>query len=419
VTRTVDPGSLRVTTINGSSGASAPPATLGRLRLALAAAVASRLLIFLVGVLTIALTATPRLSPTTRAARAAAHIVFASGTIQAYIIGPWTHWDGTWFIGIAEHGYLRYGSQVFFPLYPYAIRVAAFVTGGNIGIAGVLLSLLCYGGATVLLYRMIAEDFSPTTALWTVVFMAVFPTSFFFQAVYSESLFLLTTVACFFWARRGRWWLAGLAGCAAVLTRNSGLLLLVPMGVYYLQSRGWSLRRIDRQAGWLLAVPAGLLFWMVYLGVRYGDPLLFSRLQGLWGRSLASPGTSLFHGAVDFGRAVVALVAGRAGMAVIVRNVVPFAALATAVWFIVLGWRRLPAPYTAYAIASLLFPLSLPASGQALYSMARFVIVIFPVYVSMAALAERRPWLRAGLALVCIGGLVWLSGEFAHWAFLG
>jgi hypothetical protein len=389
------------------------------LRTAVTVVAASRLALFLIGALTIILTTAPRLAPVTKAARLAAHIPLPPGSALGYIVGPWTHWDGTWFIGIAEHGYLRYGSQVFFPLYPYAARALAFVTGGDISVAGVLLSLLCYAGATVFLYRMLAEDFSPTIAVWAVVFMAVFPTSFFFQAVYSESLFLLTTVACFYWARRGRWWLAGLAGSAAVLTRNSGLLLLVPMGVFYLQSRGWSLRRIDRQAGWLLAVPAGLLFWMVYLGIRYGDPLLFSRLQGFWGRSPALPLVTLFHGTLDFGRAVGLVVVGKAGMAAVIQSVVPFAATAAVILFIVLGWRRLPAPYTAYAVASLLFPLSLPVSGQALYSMARFAIVIFPMFVTMALVAQRRPRLRAGMTVACVAGLVWLSAEFAHWMFIG
>jgi hypothetical protein len=390
-----------------------------RLQTAVTVVAASRLVLFLIGALTILLASAPRLAPVTRAARLAAHMPFPPGSTLGYIVGPWTHWDGTWFIGIAEHGYLRYGSQVFFPLYPYAARALAFVTGGNISVGGVLLSLLCYAGATVFLYRMIAEDFSPTVALWTVVFLAVFPTSFFFQAVYSESLFLLTTVACFFWARRGRWWLAGLAGFAAVLTRNSGLLLLVPMAMYYLQIRGWSLRRVDRQAGWLLAVPAGLLFWMAYLGVRYGDPLLFSRLQGFWGRSLAFPLVTLFHGTVDLGRAVGLLLVGQAGMAAVIQSVVPFAATAAVILFVVLGWRRLPAPYTAYAVASLLFPLSLPVNGQAFYSMARFAIVIFPMFVSMALVAQRRPRLRAGMTVACVAGLVWLSADFAHWMFIG
>ena len=63
------------------------------------------------------------------------------------------------------------------------------------------------------------------SALWTVVFLSVFPTAFFFQAIYSESLFLLLSVACFLAARRGRWALAGAAGFLASLTRNTGLLL--------------------------------------------------------------------------------------------------------------------------------------------------------------------------------------------------
>ena len=155
------------------------------------------------------------------------------------------------------------------------------------------------------------------------------------------------------------------------------------------------------------------------MGIRYGDPLLFSHLESFWGRSLAFAPVSVVHAAVDFGRAVGHLVVGRTATAGVFQSIVPFAALMAVILFIVLGWQRLPAPYTAYAVASLLFPLSLPVSGQPLYSMARFVIVIFPIYVSMALVAEHRPRLRAAMALLCVAGLVWLSAEFTHWAFVG
>ena len=59
--------------------------------------------------------------------------------------------------------------------------------------------------------------------------IAVFPTSFFLLAPYSESLFLFLVLFALWAARRGKWELAGLAGIGASATRNIGVLLVLPL----------------------------------------------------------------------------------------------------------------------------------------------------------------------------------------------
>ncbi|HZL64689.1 MAG TPA: hypothetical protein VFD50_07095, partial [Thermoleophilia bacterium] len=152
-------------------------------------------------------------------------------------------------------------------------------------IGGIVISLVSYGVAMVLLYKLTKELFGPTVAAWTVALISWFPTSVVFSAVYSESLFLMLTVAAFWFATRRRWFLAGLAGLLAALTRNSGLLLVVPLLLLYGRECGWSLRRVslrwprDLRLGLLLLVPAGLLLYMGYLQARFGKPLLFSTVE--------------------------------------------------------------------------------------------------------------------------------------------
>ena len=57
-------------------------------------------------------------------------------------------------------------------------------------LAGVLLSLAACAGAFVLLYRLAAGRLGPDGARRTVLYLAIFPTALFLQAVYSESLYL-------------------------------------------------------------------------------------------------------------------------------------------------------------------------------------------------------------------------------------
>ena len=210
----------------------------------------------------------------------------------------WANWDGQWYLEISHRGYHTGQATAFFPLYPLLVRGLAPLFAHGYLIAGVASSLVFFVAAMYLLYRLVVIDYGPRVAAWTVIFASLFPTSFFFQAVYTESLFLLATVACLFFARREQWLWAGLAGFCAALTRNTGVLLLLPMAMFYVGARDGKLRRWDGQLAWFALVPAGLLVWMGYLQSRFGDPFAFLVAQAHWGRSLSAPWTTLDHGLV-------------------------------------------------------------------------------------------------------------------------
>ena len=135
------------------------------------------------------------------------------------------------------------------------------------------------------------------------IYLAIGPLSFFFQAVYTESLFLLLSLACFVFAREGRWRLAGVMGLLATLTRSTGVLLLIPLAYYYYERRGWKLRKTDSHVANLLMVVEGLLVWMTYLALAFGKPLAFSTAQAQWERGIGAPNYTVT-------RAIVATVYG-------------------------------------------------------------------------------------------------------------
>ncbi len=275
---------------------------------------------------------------------------------------PFAHWDGTWYIRIASQGYHKVGSWAFFPLYPWLLHGTADATDGQYIVAGMLLSIAAALAAAALLYLLVEGDYGRRVALWAVAFLAFFPTSIFFQAVYTESLFLLASVACVLWARRGRWELAGLAGLLAALTRNTGILLLIPVLIFYGSSIDWRWRRIDRQALWSLLIPAGLAIYMAYQWVDRGNPFLFQDSQEIWRRHLASPFTSLYHGAKDSLVLLHRLLLHGTLDPVAVHNLIAFPLVALAIAALVLAWRRLRPAYLAYAAAALILPLSYPSA---------------------------------------------------------
>ncbi len=452
------------------SGAQARPAAAAAVeprllddeaRRAALAAAGSRLLLLLVALLT---TYTVGVRERALYLRDPAHAEALQGFVGR-LFAPWAHWDGVWFVRIAADGYAGYPhSEAFFPLYPLLLRGLAAGVGDYV-VAGLVISLACYSGAMVVLFRLARAELGPHVALWSVVLVSVFPTALFFQAVYSEALFLLLALLAFWWARRGRWALAGLAGMLAVLTRSVGLLLLVPLVVFWWEQwRGaplclpggpvlpaaagddggpgrpaeaapssgagalsqHRLRRPSRLSWlWILLVPAGLALYMAYLWLAFRQAMLFSTVQAAWGRELSLPTTAVWRGAVTTARAVAWLVVhGPAAVlgthtasggleSDVIANVLEFTGFAAAAAMLAACWRKLPAAWTLYALAALVFPLLYSSEARPLYSLPRFVVVVFPLFVGAAAVLAPRPLWRWLVTAVFVTLLAFSTALFA------
>jgi hypothetical protein len=405
-------------------------ATLAAPRGVWAAVVGSRALLLLVGYLTVA--RVPQAASTARTLTYNREQLLP-GTL-GQVFNAWANWDGQWYVKIARVGYPTRDYAAFFPFYPGLVRSLGPLTAHRYIIAGVVLSLAFYVAAMYVLYRLIAIDYGSRVATWTVTFTSLFPTSFFFQAVYTESAFLFLVVTCLFFARREHWLFAGLAGFLAALTRNTGVLLLLPMTLFYLGARGWRPRRIDRQLVWFALVPAGLAVWMVYLRVRLGNALAFSQAQLHWHRSFTAPWVTLVAGwhkgisgittlLLHHGQASPLATTGGSLLVSshIARNALPNAlnivVLVGAVVALALSARRLKLPYLVYGFAALAAPLFYPTPLQPLYSMPRFALVVFPVFLALALLTERLVVTRIALLAVSTVALVLLTSVFVRFIF--
>ena len=155
-------------------------------------------------------------------------------------------WDSGWYFDIAQRGYYwspsGQSSIAFFPLYPMLMRALAWPFGGGdraLWMAGIALSYACLFLGLAVLHRLTARTFGGDreTARRTLLYVAVFPFAYFFTQVYTESLFLLTSVSAVAAAVASRWGWAGLFGALAALTRPNGILIAVPLGLLALAGR--------------------------------------------------------------------------------------------------------------------------------------------------------------------------------------
>jgi hypothetical protein len=344
----------------------------------------------------------------------------------------WSHWDGEHYVTLAIGGYLHPPDNVapaFFPLYPLLMRSFAELFGGPISKAalsvwGPLISLLFLPFAFYFIYHIALEGWGERVARGTVLILAFFPTTFFLNAAYTESLFLALSAGSM-WAMRVRKDLllaCVLAGFAAA-TRNVGIFLVVPLMYEWIKD----VERFRWRGVYLLLAPGGLFAYMVYLWVRFGDPLLFYSAQESWGRQATGPldtASRAWGAAVEgAGRLLDPDVWAHPSLSNVANQLAGasnFFNLAFFVFAMVVllpGSRYLPLSLTVYGLL-LVAPATLFGTpGSPLMGTPRYVLVAFPVFIVLALLFRNRVLLGGWLVVSTLLSLV-LCGLFVSWRFV-
>lgn len=322
-------------------------------------------------------------------------IALSRSTGLRAVLGTWGQWDWKYYGSIAHDGYgaIWPHNAAFFPSYPMLVRLADVILPGPTIVAGLAVSSLALLGALIVLHRLVEREFDGAVAGRAVMFLLAFPTGFFLVAPYPTALFVLLLASAFLAMRSGRWWVAGVLGGLASGTRTAGLLLVLPFAYEYLRQRRGL--RLDALA--IALVPSGLLAYMTYTYVRFGDALLFVHVQRVWHRQLAPPWVAV-------ARSVRAMWHFSPFVGQV--NVLNFAAVTFVAAMLVLAVVRLPRDQLAFPLfgaAQLLLSISYPdllGPDQSLMSAARFVLEIFPAFLMAAVVGGRLQWFtRVYLAL--------------------
>lgn len=336
------------------------------------------------------------------------------------IFSVWEKWDAFHYVRLVGQGYAGYaeGGQhfflVFYPLYVWLVRPIALLLGNTLA-AGLLVSSLCYAGGCAYLYRLAFREYGRAVAWRAVLFLSVFPFSFFFGGMMTEGLFLLTTTAGLYHIRRHQWLAAGLWGILAAMTRMHGLFLVGAAFVELIQTaqpftrigeeREKSIKYIFSRLP-LLMLP--MLGTLAYLGLNYvvdGNPFAFlGHQQVRWGQGsmwISQVLEYLLRSIFTYGNMEVQL---QIWLPEFVLFIVFFALL----WY-VRGRHR--SMFTLYAFACLFFNYSLAS----LLSAGRYLSCAVPFFIFLACLTEKRPRLTAllagGMTILFAGALtIYLTG---------
>ena len=152
-----------------------------------------------------------------------------TSSFGAILLSPWESYDTQYYVRIVRFGYQA--SEItsgFHPLYLWISKILNVLVQNPI-ISLLIVSSVCGFLLTIAYYRLALVDHAPDTASTASKLFLCWPTTIAIFAPYTEALFLLLVVCCLFAAVNRRYWLAGIAGGLASLTRQSGIFLCLPL----------------------------------------------------------------------------------------------------------------------------------------------------------------------------------------------
>lgn len=322
-------------------------------------------------------------------------------------------WDSDWYLLIAEHGYgrvLRWpdgavqSDLAFFPLYPGLVRAVTSVIPVTSGSAGLLISWTAAGAAAWGIYTIGERLHGRRTATALVLLWGLLPHSVVLSMAYTEPV--LTAFAA--WALHavltGRWLRAGALSALAGFSRPNGIAVAAAV----IAVAGWTLWRAYRAGGertrsggagrgrWRIwtavaLAPLGWVGYVLYVGVRTGDPLGgYFAVQRGW--------TSTF----DFGAGALRVVRDIVLRPTLLSLVMALLiVLVSLVLFALLALDRPPMALLVYT--GVLVLITVGGSGF-FESKPRFLLPAFPLLIPAArAMAAARPRTAVVLAIALAG----------------
>lgn len=329
-------------------------------------------------------------------------INFFGGKYVNYITNPlfygWANFDGEHYLSIAMFGYKDL-QQAFFPAYPILMNSLSHLFGTSLESylwSGLIISNILFLFSLFLFWKIIKLDYSEKIAKISIILLLLFPTSFYFGAVYTESLFLFSSLLTYYLYRKEKYLFSGFVGILMTLTRIYGLFVILMILIDIIRNKT-TLIRIVKEKIYLVGLSvSGLFIYMWYLLKNYNDPFAFYNLQTLVGeqRSL-----NLILLPQVFFRYFAKIIPNLewSYFPIVFSTLLEIATALIFLYLIFVGFRKIRWDYWVYITLGYLIP-TLTGSFS---SLPRYVLVLFPAFIFMALRLQKvSSSLRLGIYIV-------------------
>ncbi|OGK41520.1 hypothetical protein A2954_00775 [Candidatus Roizmanbacteria bacterium RIFCSPLOWO2_01_FULL_37_12] len=308
--------------------------------------------------------------------------------VDSPLLYPWANFDGVHYLAIAAQGYSN--NERFFPLYPMLISIVSKFFAGSSAFGPVefftalFLANIFFVLSLINLYRLILLDFKESVARLTVFYLLLFPTSFFFVSIYSESLFLLLLLLSFYFARQKKWLQASLCGMLVTVTRPVGFAIIPALFFEFFKTelsknKNFSFKKFMP----LLLLPLGIISYLVYNFYRFGNAWYFLKAQGELGNS-RSVNALVFPLQTIYRYFKILLTVPRVQyewwIALLELTVFVISCV-----LLYIAWNKVRTSYFIFAAIAFL----IPAFSGTFTGLPRYLAVLFPLFIALALSRNR------------------------------
>ena len=334
-------------------------------------------------------------------------------TCSSKLYSPFYRWDSSWYTQIAQKGYKSFSvtqnsSIAYWPLYPATIWLVHEIHSTTFQYTQTFLSIVYAIIALLMLYKLARIDYDERKSLIVVAVTMFFPAAYFFVSGYPESLFLLLVILSFYFARKEKWLLAGIAAGLLALTKPYGVLITPALFFEYWFAYGKQTKIFLQKFSWSwLCLPIlSVVGFMVFNFLRFGNALAFLETEQSWGRSLGNPFVSLYFEAKDYVTPPAHLLTG-SGFPYLIYVASFFLFL----WALKVSWTRVRKSYLLFTVLVMLIAfltgtltswdrymmtslatligIGVYLSEKKNYILYSYLIISFLLFVSMASLFVR------------------------------
>lgn len=343
---------------------------------------------------------------------------FGSNLSLSYLAGIWANFAGKDFLDLARFGYgypLKPSTYVFFPLFPMVIKLLTIIIPDYLA-SGLILVHISLILALYYLYRLVRLDYKDSAAQNTLLLLLIFPSAFFFGAVYTESFFLLTIVLSFYLVRKEKFFLACLLAIFASATRFAGIFLWPALIWEIWQGHAKRAKKegLDTTLVWLLLPPLGLLAYMKQLLVKTGDPLMFLKTTPDFGPNLVISKLILLHQVFfRYGRMIVGSQwSNPLFLVIVIELTVGFLFLVLTL----LAFRRLRRSYAIFTLLAYL----IPTFTGTFAGLPRYALTIFPGFILLSLwYGSQKPLVKKIYLAINVLAAIFLIVLFTRGYFVG
>jgi Gpi18-like mannosyltransferase len=334
--------------------------------------------------------------------------------LERVFISPFMRWDALWFEKIVSQGYSASdGTSQFHPLYPWLATPLARL-GISPAMSLIIISSLAGMALFFCFYQLARIDLDQKNSFFALMVFSLAPPAFILFAPYSEALFLLLSVLCIYYLRKKSWWLAGIMGGLATLTRQQGIFLIFPMAWELWEDAGSDLKKLLKRWKEVLSVGViflGLAFWMAYRAFIVKDfSVNLANLQGFIYSTIISPSAAAVVPVQKFIWPWLALFHAFQKLITLPDVDIYVNLIAGAFFLIILAisWKKMCTSYKIFSIIIAVVSFSyFTGTVHPYMGLPRHLLLSFPVFIGFST-AVNRPWTRLLIVALSSCGFLFL-----------